>query len=324
MAHMSALRFDRYGAPSVLSLQNVDIPALNPGEVLVEVHAAAINPSDVKNVAGAFNAPLPRVPGRDYAGVVVAGDAAWIGKAVWGSSAGLGVTRDGTHAENLVVHSDWLSEKPAHLTMQQAAAVGVPYLAAWMAVRDAGSLEVGQTVLITGALGAVGRAATEIAGWGGAKVIGADRFDAPPGADAWIDTRSMDLASEAKRLSGGRGVDLVVDAVGGPLFEASLRSLRPGGRQVALTSVGNRRVEFDLLDFYHNASHLIGIDTMQLSGAAVAAILDRLRTGFDLGRLTAPTVTSVWPLARAIEAYSAVEAGAPGAKHVLEPRPAVR
>lgn len=253
----------------------------------------------MKNVAGAFKASLPRVPGRDYAG--------------------LGVTRDGTHAEYVVVHSDWLSEKPAHLTMPQAAAVGVPYLAAWMAVHDAGSLEVGRTVLITGALGAVGRAAPEIARWSGAEVIGADRFDGPPGAEAWIDTRTMELALEARRLSGGRGVVLVVDAVGGPLFEASLRSLRSGGRHVVLTSVGNRRVEFDLLDFYHNASHLIGIDAMQLSGTAVASILDRLRKGFDMGRLTPPTVTAVWPLARGIEAYSAVEAGAPGAKHVLAP-----
>src|SRR5665213_1598099 len=132
MTNMNALRFDHYGLPSVLSLQELAIPALNAGEVLVEVHAAAINPSDVKNVAGAFNASLPRVPGRDYAGVVVAGDENWMGKAVWGSSAGLGIVRDGTHAEYLVVHSDWLSAKPAHLTMPQAAAVGVPYLAAWM------------------------------------------------------------------------------------------------------------------------------------------------------------------------------------------------
>jgi hypothetical protein len=97
---------------------------------LGEPRAAAINPSDVKNVAGAFKASLPRVPGRDYAGVVVAGEG-WVGKEVWGSGAGFGVTRDGTHAQYLVADLDSLSEKPSHLSMEEASAVGVPYLAVW-------------------------------------------------------------------------------------------------------------------------------------------------------------------------------------------------
>ena len=102
MKTMKALRFEKYGPPSVLSIQELRVPDLKPGEALVELHASAINPSDVKNVAGAFKAPLPRIPGRDYAGVVVSGDG-WKGKEVWGTGAGLGVTRDGTHAQYLVV-----------------------------------------------------------------------------------------------------------------------------------------------------------------------------------------------------------------------------
>jgi NADPH:quinone reductase len=82
---MKALRFEKYGPPSVLSLQELRVPDLKPGEALVELHASAVNPSDVKNVAGAFKASLPRIPGRDYAGVVVAGDG-WKGKAVWGAA----------------------------------------------------------------------------------------------------------------------------------------------------------------------------------------------------------------------------------------------
>ena len=123
---MKALRFDRFGPPDVLSLQEMPVPDLKPGDVLVDVHAAAINPSDVKNVAGRFNASLPRVPGRDYAGLVVAGDPPWKGRAVWGSGFGLGVTRDGTHAEYLAVPSDWLSEKTARLSMEEAAAWASP------------------------------------------------------------------------------------------------------------------------------------------------------------------------------------------------------
>src|SRR5271157_4145576 len=94
---MKALRFRRFGPPSVLSVEEVVAPEIQRLEALVEVRAAAVNPSDVKNVAGLFKASLPRVPGRDYAGVVVAGEG-WEGKEVWGSGAGFGVTRDGSHA----------------------------------------------------------------------------------------------------------------------------------------------------------------------------------------------------------------------------------
>ena len=73
MTTMKALRFERYGPPTVLSVQDLQVPDLKPGEVLVELHASAINPSDVKNVAGVFRASRPRIPRRDFAGVVVAG-----------------------------------------------------------------------------------------------------------------------------------------------------------------------------------------------------------------------------------------------------------
>jgi NADPH2:quinone reductase len=101
------------------------MPDLKTGEALIELHASAINPSDVKNVAGLFKASLSRIPGRDFAGVVVVGNG-WEGKEVWGSGAGLGVGRDGTHAQYVVVISDGLSEKPARLSMEDASAVGVP------------------------------------------------------------------------------------------------------------------------------------------------------------------------------------------------------
>jgi NADPH:quinone reductase-like Zn-dependent oxidoreductase len=164
MTTMKALRFEKYGPPSVLSIQELQVPDLKPGEALVELHASAINPSDVKNVAGVFKASLPRIPGRDFAGVVVAGQGLK-GKEVWGSGAGFGVSRDGAHAQYVVVSSDALSEKPAQLSMEEASAVGVPYLAAWSGLVDAANIQAGETVLITGALGAVGRAATQIAHW---------------------------------------------------------------------------------------------------------------------------------------------------------------
>jgi NADPH:quinone reductase-like Zn-dependent oxidoreductase len=318
MATMKALRFETYGPPSVLALQELPVPNLGPGEALVELYASAINPSDVKNVAGVFKASLPRVPGRDYAGVVVAGEG-WVGKEVWGSGAGFGVTRDGTHAQYIAADLDSLSEKPSHLSMQEAAAVGVPYLAAWSALVVAADIQAGETVLVSGALGAVGRAAIQIAHWKKATVIGADIAGGASDADGFVNTKESDLAVEVRGLTDGRGVDLVLDAVGGPMFEPCLRSLRVGGRQVAIASLGSGRVEFNLIDFYHGLHRLIGVDTLKLTGPEIAKIMDDLRPGFEGGHLRTSALQT-WPLDQAIDAYEAVAKGDGPNKHVLLPR----
>jgi NADPH2:quinone reductase len=316
---MKTLQFDSYGPPEVLKLKDVEKPEPGKGEVLIRIEATAINPSDVKNVAGHFSSPVPRVPGRDYAGVVVAGDAE-TGLEVWGSGPGFGVARDGAHAEYITVPVEWVSEKPRSLSMEEAAAIGVPYVTAWSALVRAGAIESGETVLIVGVSGAVGRAATQIAHWRGARVIGASRSAGnPSGADDLLDTAAEALDQEVRALTDGKGADLVLDAVGGLMFEPSLRSLRIGGRQVAITSAKDRRVAFDLVDFYHNLSQLIGVDTMKLTGNEIAEIMSELRRGFNGGYLHPPAV-STWPLERAVDAYQAVEHGSSHTKQVLVPR----
>jgi len=319
MNTMKALRFDVYGAPSVLSLTDLTVPDPDPAQVLVQVQASAINPSDVKNVAGAFHASLPRVPGRDYAGVVTAGSDVWKGKKVWGTGPGFGVVRDGAHAQYVLVPIDGLSEKPSRLSMVEAATIGVPYLAAWLSLVEKGNVQSGETILVTGACGAVGRAASQIARWKGAKVIGADVTESPSDADQFIVATPKDLAAQVKSLTRQAGVELVLDCVGGPMFEPSLNSLRRGGRQVAITSVGKRRVELDLIDFYHEEKHLIGADTMKLTAGEIARIMDELREGFDQGHLK-PSPTVTWPLSRGAEAYAAVESRASPHKQVLLPQ----
>jgi NADPH2:quinone reductase len=318
MTTMKALRFETYGPPSVLSLDKLRAPDIKPGEALVAVYASAVNPSDVKNVAGVFKASLPRVPGRDYAGVVVAGEG-WVGKPVWGSGAGFGITRDGTHAQYLVADMDSLSIKPSALSMEEASTIGVAYLAAWSGLVTAADIRAGETVVISGALGAVGRAATQIAKWKGARVIAADIVSGANDADAFINVKDGDLAAEVRGLTDGRGADLAFDAVGGPMFEPCLRSLRVGGRQTAIASLGNGRVEFNLVDFYHGLHRLIGVDTMQLTGPEIAKIMDDLRPGFEDGHLKASAIRT-WRLDQAIEAYEAVGKGDVSNKHVLLPR----
>jgi NADPH2:quinone reductase len=316
---MKAIRFDRYGPPSVLSLIDVERPFLRAGEALVEIKASAVNPSDVKNVAGLFQADVPRVPGRDFAGVVIDGGGdAWNGKHVWGSGAGLSVRKDGTHAQYVAIPIDWLSEKPANLSMEEASAVGVPYVVAWEALVGAGEIKNGETVLITGVAGAVGRAATQIAHWMGANVIGADLGNQPSDTDVFINVKDKVLDIEVGERTRNKGVDLVLDAVGGPLFELALKSLRPGGRQVAISSVGTRRVEFDLIDFYHGSKRLIGVDSMKFSGTDIRHTLDRLRVGFEQGSLK-PSSVLAWPIAKAVEAYQLAERGGSPTKQVLLP-----
>jgi len=315
MSEMSEWYFDRYGAPAVLKLRKRAVPVAGPGEVLIQILAAAINPSDVKNVSGHFKSPTPRVPGRDFAGVVVAG-CGREGEEVWGSGPGFGVARDGAHAQYLALPSAWVGRKPKHLDMAQASAVGVPFVTAWSSLITEGRLQAGETALVTGVSGAVGRAATQIAHWKKARVIGSARSaENPSGADEIVDATREDLSRRVMEMTGGRGADLALDTVGGTTFESSLRSLRRGGRQIAIAS-NPQVVSFNLVDFYHGMKHLAGVDSMGLGGEAIVALLEEMRAGFETGALTPPPIQT-WAFEEAVPAYEAVARGGAPVKHVL-------
>ena len=119
-------------------------------------------------------------------------------------------------------------------------------------------------------------------------------------------------------MTNGKGVDLVLDAVGGPMFQPALKSLRLGGRQIAISSTKDRKVTFDLVDFYHNESRLFGVDTVKLTGPEIRDVMNDLREGFEDGYLQAPAVKT-WPLERAVEAYEAVAKGGAQTKQILIP-----
>jgi NADPH:quinone reductase len=314
---MKALRFTEFGPASVLQIQEVVIPEPGEGEALIHVKAAAINPSDVGNVGGRFkNTTLPRTPGRDFAGIVVKGKKRE-GEEVWGSSSSLGISHDGSHAEYVVVPSETLSIKPKSLNMAQAAAIGVPFITAWASVVSAAQVQPGETILIVGAAGAVGQAATQIANWKQARVIGADTSSHPiSGTKAVVNTETEDLRERVLELTAGRGVDAVFDTVGGPMFEPALRSLGFGGRQVVISSAGEPRVSFNLVDFYHHSARLIGLDSYGLTPREVAEISAELRPGFETGVLKPPLVEIV-PFEKAVDAYSRVAARQAKTKQVL-------
>src|SRR5271166_5146420 len=153
---MRALQIKAFGDIDKLDLVDVPDPVADAATAVVRVEAASINPSDVKNVAGAMSqTTLPRIPGRDYAGVVEQGPGEWIGAEVWGTGGDVGFTRDGTHAERIAVPIASLRRKPTALSSAEAASVGVNFMAAWCGAVDAAKLAAGETLLIIGAGGGV-------------------------------------------------------------------------------------------------------------------------------------------------------------------------
>lgn len=321
---MQAITFSRFGSPDVLEFAKVPDPVPGHGEALVRVEAASINPSDVKNVAGAMSqTTLPRIPGRDFAGVVEVGPAEWIGAEVWGSG-NAGCTRDGSHAQHIVVPVASLRRKPGTLSFDGAAAVGVNYLTAWRGLVDAGALRGGETVAIIGAGGGVGGAVAQIARHLGAgKIVGVDIAAPHPDSAAARATDVFlagvnDTASAVRDALGGRGADLVFDAVGGVMFRPALACLAPRGRLIEITSTGQREVTFNLADFYHNEGRILGVDSLKLDLNAAGDVLEAVRAGFEDGSYQPPFIAATYPLAEAAAAYQAVADGRPG-RVVLRP-----
>jgi NADPH:quinone reductase-like Zn-dependent oxidoreductase len=315
---MRALRFHRFGTvSSALVVEEIQTPTAGDGELLVQVRAAAINPSDVKNIAGVFSqTTLPRTPGRDFSGVVLSkGEDE--GQSVWGTGPGLGMTRDGAHAEYISVRKEFLAPKPEVLTFAEAAGVGVPFTTAFAGLVGAAQLKAGNTILIVGARGAVGGAAVQIANWKHAQVLAADTSsDVVAGSTAIINTKKEDLAQKVRDLTDGSGVDIVFDTVGGAMFEPALRSLRLGGRQVAIASTGGTRVSFDLVDFYHNRSHLIGVDSNKFEASELRTLMLELNRGFETGALKVGSYEVV-PFDRAIASYEKVASQRGTPKQIL-------
>ena len=320
---MRGLLFRSTGSLDHLKVEELPIPVPKAGEVLVKVFAAAINPSDGKNVLGKMaETQPPRVPGRDFAGRVVSGDSYWDGKSVFGTGGDLGFGRDGTHAEFVTVPVEGLVEMAPELDYEDAAAIGLGYLTAYAAIVRTGAVKGGETVLITGTTGAVGSAAARIAAWKGARVLGTVRSSKEFGKRndlafvEWIELESRPLPESVKELTKGKGADLILDVVGGPLFETCLESLAQRGRQVAIASAGNPRVTFNLVDFYHKEACLRGMDTLKLSFGESAEILKALLPGFTEGIFSPPPLEAV-SLDEAPSAYRALLDGNSRKKFVI-------
>jgi len=294
-------------------------------EVLIEIAAAAVNPSDVKAATGLMAyAVFPRTPGRDYAGVVIDGPSGWIGRGVFGSSGDLGIRRDGTHATHLAVEADAVVEKPKNLSWDEAAGIGVPFVTAMEGFRRAGMPKNDETVLVMGVNGKVGQAAVQIASWHGARAIGVVRRSEPYEGHAnsrvdVIDASATDVATRVRELTDGKGADIVFNTVGDPYFQAAHQSLALRGRQILIAAI-DRIVQFNILEFYRGQHTYVGIDTLGLSSVATGAVLKELVPGFASGHLKPFPIlpAAIYSLENARSAFVAV-AGSSRDRIILRP-----
>jgi len=246
------------------------------------------------------------------------------GVSVFGSGGNLGFGRDGSHAEFLTVPASAVLPLPRNASFEQGAGIGVTYMTAWAALVKSARVRDGETVLITGTTGNVGSIATRIAHRLGAKVFGTVRSAADLAkagelpVEAWIDLQTTELADGVRAATAGRGVDVVFDVIGGAMFEKCLQSLALRGRQVVIASSPESRVNFNLVDFYHNESRLLGVDSLKLDFEEAAEILRSLTPVIESGDLPLPKVET-YPLAQAPELYRGIASSTIKGKPVLVP-----
>lgn len=307
---MKAVLCKQFGPPDTLVLEEVPAPVAGPGQVVVTVKAASVNFPDVLIIQNKyqFKPPLPFSPGSEMAGVIKS-----VGAGVSHLKPGdkvVAFTTYGAFAEEVLCGADRCSPMPEGMDFTQAAAFVLTYGTSDHALRDRAQLKAGETLLVLGAAGGVGIAAIEIGKALGARVIAcassADKLEVcrQHGADALINYSDEDLRERIKALTGGRGVDVVYDPVGGAYTEAAFRSLAWRGRLLVVGFAAGDIPKIPLnLPLLKGAS-LVGVfwgDWAKHEPKAFAAGIAQIGAWYREGRLK-PHVSETFPLERAAEA----------------------
>ncbi len=316
----------QYGPPETLRIEELPRPVLTPGAVRVRVRAAASNFPDLLLLANRYqvSAPLPFTPGSELAGEVL--ECAPDVTALLPGARVYGATLAGAFAEEAVLPAAALFPVPPGVDFPSAAAFGVAYTTAWGALAAAG-LAAGETLLVLGAAGGVGLAAVEVGRELGARVIAAASSEAKralciaKGAAAALDSSPEGLRERVREVAGKRGVDVVVDPVGGATSEPALRSLASGGRHVVVGFASGEipRIATNLL-LLRNA-RLIGFEVggWQRDDALAAREARATLEGWLAEGRIAPHVGARFPLERTAEALSLVAERRALGKLVIEP-----
>jgi NADPH2:quinone reductase len=322
---VKAARCADYGPPSGISVVELDDPEPGPGEVLVRVHAAAVNYPDVLIAANRYqvSAPLPFTPGSEFAGVVTA-----LGPGVTGPVVGspvAGAVLSGAFAEQVVAPVAALRPIPDGLDMVHAAAFHVTYTTAYHALVTVGGATSGEWVAVLGAAGGVGSAVVDVATRLGLHVVAAASSEErlaiarKLGAEVGIDYVHEDLKARIRELTGGAGAHLVIDPVGGDHAEAALRALRRAGRfvTVGFADGGIPRIPLNLVLLKNLVvrgfeARMIRREDPAATIAAERALAGMVRAGMR------PLVSRVHPLSDVAAALTAVAERRTTGKIVLE------
>jgi NADPH:quinone reductase-like Zn-dependent oxidoreductase len=337
---VKAVRFHQHGGPEVLRYEEAPTPVPGPGDVLVALHAAALNHLDLFVREGIPGVQLPHIGGADGAGVIAAPEAGRypVGTRVYfdpGISDGtcrycvlgenslcdhwamLGEHRDGTFAQVVAVPEVNCRPIPTAFSFQEAAALPLVFITAWRLVMTKARLQPGETVLILGIGGGVALAALQLAKLAGAivyvtssspqKLARAAAF----GADAGIDHTSADFSREVWNLTGKRGVDVVVDSVGAATWDRSLRALGKAGRMVVPGATSGPQAQLDVRRVFTRQVTIYG------STMGSRSDWDHVATLADEGKLH-PVIDRTFPLEAAASAQERLRSGEQFGKIVLD------
>jgi NADPH2:quinone reductase len=293
-----------------LAVENVSLARERDDQVIVEIAAAGVNPSDVKAAIGMMPyAVWPRTPGRDFAGVVVDGPAALIGKKVFGTGGDVGIRRDGTHASHVLLDAAAVTESPANISLVEAAGIGVPFVTAWEGFRRTGMPTMNDVVLVMGANGKVGQAAIQIATMFGARTIGVVRKEEDyRGFTSTVvevlNASEVDVGQAVKDMTGGKGANIAFNTVGDPYYPAAAKALALMGKQIMIAAI-NKVVEFDIFAFYRGRHTYYGVDTLAFTAVESAELMREMAPHFTSGKLKPFPIEDrfKFPFSRAKDAY---------------------
>ena len=315
---MRCVEISQPGGPEVLRLAERPDPAPGPGEVLIDVAAAGVNRPDAMQRSGAY--PPPRgasdIPGLEVAGRVIArgpGVTRWRdGDIVMALLAG------GGYASRAVAPEAQCLPVPSTLSIVEAAAVPETFFTVWTNVFERGALAPGETLLVHGGASGIGTTAIQLARASGSDVFttagSGDRCAALEqlGATKAINYRTEDFVERIKALTGGRGVDVILDIVGGPYMAKNIASLARDGRLVMIGFMGGTETAFDARQIILRRLTITGstlrIRSVEEKGAIARRLESRVWPLIERGEVT-PVIHATFPLAQAAEAHRALDQG---------------
>ncbi len=307
---MKAIRVHEFGGPEVLNLEDAPEPTAGEWQVVVQVKAAGVNPYDTYMRQGtyAIKPDLPYTPGSDAAGIVES-----VGPGVQGIAPGdrvyVGGTVSGAYAEKTLADAWQVHRLPSNISFAQGAGVNVPYATAYRALWRVAHAHAGETIFIHGASGGVGVAAVQLARAGGLTVIGTGGTErgrelvTSQGAHYVLDHRAPGYLDELRRITMGRGPDVILEMLANVNLAKDLSVLAPRGRIVVIGNRGN--IEINPREIMQRDAAILGMVLWNTTRPELASIHAGIVAGLENGSLS-PVVGTELPLGEAAQAHRAV------------------